>query len=238
MTVGTEWTVVDQEGSDLSLEGYRDQTFCSSSWNFELIEQPTFKVGDEVFYEDYMVSGRGEIIKMDEPVAYVRVELKDASKAYFGERDRIFALADLTLIEKPLEDEEAKLKVGDRVRIVGDAYVNHPSRMRGGKGRVEKISHSGGLVKVRVDDDPQDRLWSFFSDEVEKIESLPSLVEVDYGELEQRLLAHLDPSDTTIDDWYFDNDKGVEAEENPGVYFVSVPVPNGMKLESVSLTFA
>lgn len=135
-------------------------------------------------------------------------------------------------------EDYPKFSPGDRVRIVGDAYVNHPSRMRGGKGRVEEISHSGGMVKVRVDDDPQDRLWSFFSDEVEKIESLPSLVEVDYGELEQRLLAHLDPSDTTIDDWYFDNDKGVEAEENPGVYFVSVPVPNGMKLESVSLTFA
>lgn len=176
MVVGTEWTVVAQDGAGLSLEGYGNEGFCSSSWNFELVEQSPFKVGDEVFYEDDMVSGRGEITKIDGPIAYVRVELKDASKAYFGERDRIFALADLTLIEKPLEDE--------------------------------------------------------------KVESLPSLGEIYYGALEQRLLAHPVPSDTTVDDWYFDNDKGVEAEENPAVYFVSVPVPNGMKLESVSLTFA
>src|SRR5690606_1147962 len=52
-----------------------------------------------------------------------------------------------------------------------------------------------------------------------------------------------------IDDRYFGSgdeglddeeefEAGPEADEPTGVYYVSVPVPNGMKLESVNLTFA
>lgn len=51
-----------------------------------------------------------------------------------------------------------KFKEGDRVLITSSAYLNHPSRMRGGKGTILKIHTfiNSCVYTVDVDGDPSD----------------------------------------------------------------------------------
>lgn len=58
----------------------------------------------------------------------------------------------------------AKLKAGDRVRIVSSEYDGHVSRMKGGTGTVTTVFND--VVQIRPDGDPYDDKWSFKFDDV------------------------------------------------------------------------
>ena len=62
-----------------------------------------------------------------------------------------------------------EIKVGDRVRIVNSRFVEHPSRMAGGTGTVERVTYE--LFHVRVDNDPHlyDGTWSFYQSDLEPL---------------------------------------------------------------------